>query len=711
MDKKLGVYICTGCGIGDSLDIEALKKVATKEFKAPVCKTHPWLCSVEGVEMIKSDMANEGVNTLSIVACSPRVKYDVFDFGPGLQDRVNVREQVAWVLPANDEDTQMMAEDNMRMGLVKLNKSTPPEPYQAENMSKTVLVVGGGFAGMNAAVGAAQAGYPVLLVEKEPVLGGFMNKMNKRIRPPYKELQSVDLENQIKKVEAEPNIKVFTSAQIEKIAGGPGVFDVTISHNGSSTTERVGSVVQATGWKPYDANKLEHLGYGKFPNVITNVQMEEMAKSGKITRPSDGKEAKNVLFIQCAGSRDENHLPYCSSVCCLVSLKQATYVKEQDPEAVVYILYKDIRTPHQSEDFYRKVQRDGGIFIRGELNSISEDGNKNLIVEANDALLNETIQLEELDLVVLAVGLVPTSIDETALNLDYRQGPGLPVNKYGFPDSNFICFPYETQRTGIYTAGCVRSPMETALAAEDATGAALKAIQCIESTAIGSSTFPRSGDMTYPEFMMSRCTQCKRCTEECPFGAINEDEKANPLPNTTRCRRCGTCMGACPERIISFKNYSVDMIGSMIKGIEVPDADDEKPRVIALICENDAYPALDMAGINRIPIDPFYRFIPVRCLGSVNLVWIADALAKGIDGVILLGCRKGDDYQCHFIKGSELANTRMEKISETLGRLALEPERVRVEEISVNDYDRLPVILNDFMARIKELEPNPYKGF
>jgi quinone-modifying oxidoreductase subunit QmoB len=162
MDKKLGVYICTGCGIGESLDIEALKKVATKEFKAPVCKTHPWLCSVEGVEMIRSDMTTEGVNTLSIVACSPRVKYDVFDFGPGLQDRVNVREQVAWVLPANDEDTQMMAEDHLRMGLVKLNKSAPPEPYLAENLSKAILVVGGGFAGMNAAVGAAQAGYPVV---------------------------------------------------------------------------------------------------------------------------------------------------------------------------------------------------------------------------------------------------------------------------------------------------------------------------------------------------------------------------------------------------------------------------------------------------------------------------------------------------------------------------------------------------------------------
>ena len=334
--------------------------MATKEFKAPICKTHAWLCGSEGVEMIKADLTNEGVNNLCLVACSPRVKTEVFDFGAVLMDRVNVREQVAWVLPAGDEDTQMMAEDQLRMGLTKLQKTTFPEPYLAENISKTVLVVGGGFTGLNAAVGAAQAGYPVLLVEREPQLGGFMNKMNKRLRPPYKELKPVGLEEQIKKVEAEPNIKIFTSARIEKISGGPGVFDVTISQNGASVTERAGSVIQATGWKPYDAAKLEHLGYGKFTNVITNVQMEEMAKGGKITRPSDGREAKNVLFIQCAGSRDENHLPYCSSVCCLVSLKQATYVQEQNAEASVFILYKDMRTPHQSEDYYRKVQQDGG---------------------------------------------------------------------------------------------------------------------------------------------------------------------------------------------------------------------------------------------------------------------------------------------------------------------------------------------------------------
>jgi quinone-modifying oxidoreductase, subunit QmoB len=343
---------------------------------------------------------------------------------------------------------------------------------------------------------------------------------------------------------------------------------------------------------------------------------------------------------------------------------------------------------------------------------------------------------EGVDLVVLATGMVPTTAfgdpfkaqapqageEESAvpadtilvsniLNLQYRQGPEIPALQYGFPDSHFICFPYESRRTGIYPAGSVRAPMDYARCLEDATGAALKAIQCVEMVALGKAVHPRAGDQTYPEFFMQRCTQCKRCTEECPFGAINEDEKANPLPNPTRCRRCGVCMGACPERIISFKNYSVGMVGNMIKGINVPDEYEEKPRLLVLTCENDAYPALDLAGIRRLTYNPWTRIIQVRCLGSMNLVWIADALSKGIDGILLLGCKHGDDYQCHFIKGSELANIRMTKIQETLTRLVLESDRVRLEQLSIADYERLPEILDGFANRVQELGPNPYKGY
>ena len=170
-------------------------------------------------------------------------------------------------------------------------------------------------------------------------------------------------------------------------------------------------------------------------------------------------------------------------------------------------------------------------------------------------------------------------------------------------------------------------------------------------------------------------------------------------------------MGSCPERIISFNDYSIDIIGSMIKAIEVPEEDEEKPRILAFLCENDAYPALDMVGINHLTYNPYIRVVPVRCLGSVNIVWIADALSKGIDGIILIGCKYGDDYQCHFIKGSELANTRMEKVQETLKRLVLESDRIQVHQLSISEYENLPKIFDDFMEKIEEVGPNPYKDF
>ena len=743
MDKKTGVYICTGCGIGDALDVEKLSEAVTEEYSPAVCKNHPFLCGQEGVALIKGDMEGEGINTMVIAACSPRVMYDVFDFGVGnIVERVNLREQVAWSMPAQEENTQMLAEDYLRIGCSKAKDTKFLEPFRPEEeLSKDILVVGGGQAGLHAALGTARAGYQAFLVEKEERLGGFLAKNKKRITSPYKELSETGLPELIQAVEENPKVTVYTSASIEKITGAPGLFSVDIKSNGSVANHKVGAIVQATGWVPYDANKLGHLGYGNFKDVITNVQLEEMAAAGKITRPSNGEEVKNALFIQCAGSRDPEHLPYCSSVCCLTSLKHATYIKEQNPEAVNYILYKDMRTVAQAEDFYRKAQQDGNVFIRGSVLNVEEAGGK-LAVSASDELLNENIKIEDLDLVVLAVGMVPSSKPEvtprikapegtegadeegmmevvpdsgffatSALNLKYRQGPELPTLKYGFPDSHFICFPYETRRTGIYTAGCLRRPMESGKAGDDAVGAAMKAIQCVEATAMGMAVHPRAGDLSYPEINMQRCTQCKRCTEECPFGMFNEDEKANPLPNPTRCRRCGVCMGACPERIISFKNYSVGMIGNMIKSIHVPEEDEEKPRIVALICENDAYPALDMAGIKRLNWSPYVRFIPVRCLGSVNLVWIADALSRGIDGILLLGCRHGDDYQCHFIKGSELANTRLSKVSETLDRLALESERVKFEEVGIADYDRIPKIIGEFMETIESVGPNPYKGW
>ncbi len=737
MEKKIGVYICSGCGIGESIDPEALSAVAG-EHSAAVCRTDPFLCGAESLARIKADIESEGVNSIVIAACSPRVMTDVFDFPPDkVLERVNLREQVAWCQPAGEEDTLMMAEDALRMGLVRLKESQPPEPFIAEDFSKKILVVGGGLTGMTAALEAARAGYETILVEKEEKLGGYVKDVYRLppCDPPYENLRDFNLEDLTAKLSSEPGVKVYTGAMVASVSGAPCMFDVEIGQNGATSSERVGAIVLATGSVPYDASKLTSLSYGTSPDIITARDLEVMFKGGDVKRPSNGQPVGSVAFVLCAGSRDPEHLPYCSSACCVESLKQARYFKEANPETPVYIFYKDIRSTGNYELLYKQLQKDGVIFVRGSVTGIDDDGSGALVITSDDVLTGSPIVSESVDLVVLATGMVPTSalgepfkvqapqegapapvasdaiLVSNLLNLKYRQGPELPGLEYGFPDSHFICFPYESRRTGIYPAGTVRAPMDYQQAGTDAMGAALKAIQCVEMVSAGKAVHPRAGDQSYPEFFMQRCTQCKRCTEECPFGAINEDEKANPLPNPTRCRRCGVCMGACPERIISFKNYSVGMIGNMIKTINVPDEYDEKPRLLVLACENDAYPALDMAGISGLSYNPWVRIIPVRCLGSVNLVWIADALSKGIDGIFLLGCRHGNDYQCHFIKGSELANTRMTKIQETLDRLALESDRVRMEQVAITDFNLIPKILDDFAEKVNSLGPNPYKGF
>jgi len=746
--KKVAVWICQGCDIGKSLDVEALEKVVTEECEVEVCQSHPFLCGDEGVEQIKAEIA-QGANALVIAGCSPRFNVDTFTFDGCLTERVNLREHVIWSHKPNDEDTQMLAEDYLRMGIVRAQKAELPTPFEAE-INQGLLVVGGGQSGMTAALEAARAGFDVTLVEKQEQLGGWLRKFSRLFpkKPPYRTLQPVDLEARVKEIEENDRIKVHLGTTIEKITGQPGQFDVSLKNGGEATQLRVGAIVQATGWKPYDASRLGHLGYG-CPNVVTNVQMEEMAGSGKITRPSDGKPARRIAFIQCAGSRDENHLPYCSAVCCRVSLKQALWARELDGEAQAYILYKDIRTPGQYEDFYRRAQEDPGIFFtKGEVVSVEEAGDHNLVVNVENTLIDKQIQVEA-DLVVLATGMVPVAADGEAirqlrdaqavikkgeagaqleaakvtaeklrdhegteiLHLGYRQGSDLPALRHSFPDSHFICFPYETRRTGVYAAGCVRAPNDTEACAQDAAGAALKAIQCVTLATRGAAVHPRWEDQSYPDFALQRCTQCKRCTEECPFGTLDEDVKGTPMPNLTRCRRCGICMGACPERIISFKNYSVDIIGSMIKSVQIPDEDEEKPRLLGLLCENDAYPALDIAGLKRLEHSAFIRFIPVRCLGAVNVVWVADALSRGYDGILMVGCKSGDDYQCHFIRGSELMGTRGKNIQDKLQQLALEDERVRVEQVCISDHERLTQIINEFAEQIEEIGMNPFKGF
>ncbi len=416
----------------------------------------------------------------------------------------------------------------------------------ANTDTQSILVVGSGMSGLTAAIEAAEAGYDTYIVEKNPYLGGRVAQLHHyfpKLCPPY-----CGLEINFRRIKQNPRVRFFTMAEVEKISGVEGDFDVIIRLNPRYVNEKctccgkcteactmeienafnfgmdkikaaylphdmaypmryvldpalvqsdeatkvkevcpydaidldmetktmelkVGAIVWATGWKPYDANKLDTYGFGQYPDVITNVMMERLASwsgptRGKIVRPSDGEAPETVAFVQCAGSRDENHLPYCSGICCLASMKQATYIREQYPDAKIYIFFIDIRATDRLEGFYNKVKEDENIrFFKGKVAKITRDENvKGLVLRVEDTTTEE-LHVVSADMVVLATGMQPNTL-ESPLPIQIH------YDDYGFMAS-------KNGKPGIHASGCVRTPTFVSEVVQDGTAAALKAIQSV----------------------------------------------------------------------------------------------------------------------------------------------------------------------------------------------------------------------------------------
>ena len=418
---------------------------------------------------------------------------------------------------------------------------------KAAPASGSIMVVGGGIAGLTTALEAAEVGYEVFLVEKNPYLGGRVAQLNQyfpKLCPP-----TCGLEINFRRIKDNPRIKVFTLAEVENVDGAPGNYTVSVKISPRYVNENctccgdcaavcemdvsdeynfgmcrtkgaylpfemafpakyvispqiigtddatkvkeackydavdlemepksvdlpVGAIVWATGWEPYDAYRIDNLGFGQYDNIITNMMLERQASKsgptgGKIQRPSDQKAPDSVAFVQCAGSRDENHLPYCSYICCMASLKHATYIREQYPDTKVYIFYIDIRSPgDRYEKFYNKIKEDENvIFIKGKVAEVSEDPEtKNITVVAENAVTGEKVH-RTVDMAVLATGMQPTAAN-AALPTE------LAIDEDGFILNDF-------DKGGQFAAGCATKPVDVISANQNATGMALKAIQTL----------------------------------------------------------------------------------------------------------------------------------------------------------------------------------------------------------------------------------------
>ena len=576
------------------------------------------------MQTIRDDIEKEAVTHVMIAACSRRAKTEAFHFPTVAMARANLREGVLWAVAAgseHDEVRQEMAADYVRMGCAELKKMKVP----AGNSRRRAGIgasssSAAASSGMTAALEAARdRATTSLLVEKEAQLGGWAARLWKRVpwKAPHAEPQETGRRGARRR--GSPRIRgsaCDSTRRSRETAGAPGRFRVRVAPGAAvDHDEEVGAIVQATGFEAYDLAKLPELGGGKSPQRRRPGRTRGAGAGGERRRRSDAptaREVKSVVFVQCAGQRDESgmHLPYCSGHCCATSIKQAMYFKDANPAVDTVVLYTDLRVPGMGEDFYRRAQEKGVTFTKGRASAVDAAGEA-CTVRFRDLILDEEVGARRRpgragDRAGRQCGRrhrpAPTTRRQRrsryrSSTSNYRQGRDLPQLKHGFSDSHFICFPYETRRTGIYAAGPVRRPMDIAQATEDATGAALKAIQAIENAASGPR---RASALRRPLVSRSCASKAARSASAAPSSARSarstRTRSASRCSTRRRCRRCGTCMGACPVRVISFENYSVDTVGVQIKAVDMPDEFSEKPRILVLACENDAYPALDMAG-------------------------------------------------------------------------------------------------------------------
>jgi len=382
-EHKPGAYLCEGCGIGNALDMDALEQAVTGSMMVSNCKRSQGFCSGEGLDQIKADVKSGEVNQAIIAGCSPRVMVQEFNEVGGQIFRVNLREQVVWQQPAGEEETQVLATDNMRMGVVQAQKSEPPQAHWEGATSLKLLVVGGGITGLTAAREASKTGAQVVIIEKSDHLGGWAGKWSKFVpeTAPYRDPLDNPVPDLIKEVEGDSNITVKLNTIVTQTEGSPGKFSAKLQNGAGSDWDVFGAIVVATGWRPYESEAQEKFGVGTTDGVITDIQMEEKLASGDL-----GK-VKNIVFIIHG---DEERQVYSSGVSDKVAIKQALQMTQLDPDVMAYVIHENLRTHGTAEELYRHAQEKGVVFQRGEVKSVSSD----LTVTVDDELLGQEVPHE-----------------------------------------------------------------------------------------------------------------------------------------------------------------------------------------------------------------------------------------------------------------------------------------------------------------------------
>jgi len=586
-EPRIGVFIChCGVNIGGVVNVPEVVKYAKTLPNVAHAEDNIYTCSEAGLASIKEAIKKRKLNRVIVASCTPRTHEPLFrsacseaKLNHYLFEMANIREQCSWVHAHQLEKATKKAKDIVRMAVARATWLEPQEEPELE-IKDNALVIGGGISGMTAALTLADQGFKVYLVEKEPELGGNLRRLHK-LYPTMQDTLEI-LEPTIKAVSANKKIETLVSTTVSDVKGYVGNFKVTLAKNGEKREIEIGTIIVACGAMNYTPPKGLYQ-YGVYPNVVTQLEMDELLRNGKIEKPPE-----RVIMIQCVGARKgeiravdltgfpksdtarllakilkakrEEGWPYCSKICCMNAIKNAILIKEKFPETDVIILYGDVRVYKEYEDFYSEARENQVKFVKHieEVTpEITQEPEGKLTVTAYDALSGLEMKLP-CDWVVLSTPLIPRK-EEVILARMLK----IPISQDGFlMEAHLKLRPVDTQMDGIFVAGAATGPKDVPESIVSAKAAAARAAILMANKKMRTEAITAGVN---PDL----CRGCGRCEEVCEFKAIELVEIApktvNARVNEISCKGCGTCSVTCPTGAITMKHFTERQVNAMVE--------------------------------------------------------------------------------------------------------------------------------------------------
>jgi len=555
-EPRIGVFIChCGKNIGGVVDVPAVCEYAKTLPNVVFAEHNLYTCSTDTQERIKKVIDEYKLNRVVVASCTPRTHEPLFrstvregGLNPYLFEMANIRDQCSWVHMHEPEAATEKAKSLVRMAVAKARLIQPLYP-RTMSIKSGALVLGGGISGMTAALNLADQGFEVNLVEKESELGGNLKHIHYLISG---ESTREELEKTIKRVESHSKIKVWKNAKVVAVEGFVGNFKTKISQNGKTSEVEHGVVIVATGAK--ESKPTEYL-YGTDNRVMTQRELEEKLVSG------DEFKAERIVMIQCVGSREGDRM-YCSRICCSQAIKNALRIKEKNPNAEIFILYREMRTYGFREKYYTRAREKGVKFIRYEVQEkpeVSVEG-KELLVRVKDPILGGMVEMNA-ELVVLAPAIVPQDDAE-----EVGKMLKIPLTKEKFfLEAHMKLRPIDFATEGVFLCGLAHSPKSLEESISQAAGAASRAATVLSKKEI-------ELEATISEVVDANCDGCAYCIDACPYKALTLIEymrngaiKKTVQRNEALCKGCGVCMATCPKKGIFVRNFKLEQIQAMVE--------------------------------------------------------------------------------------------------------------------------------------------------